>query len=965
MLDFEAIRPVDPRLCAAVSSASRGTAEHNEGGCKGEIVSIRQDDGQEAAFRWSVANITFDEASWDLRVDDQQARLEGKPLQVLSYLLRHANEVVTKDELLDTVWAGRVVVEGALTNAIGKLRQALRDHEQRVIVTVPRVGYKLTGKVERKAVQRAPHSSRLHVGDHVPMRPNWMLSRQLDHSESAEAWLVVHAKTGESRVIKFSLDGSGLRSLKREVVISRLLHQTYGERPDFVRVTDWNFEESPYFIESEYGGSDLEEWATSQGAITAVSLPHRLELLVEIAEAVAAAHAIGILHKDLKPGNVLVYGNRNAWHSRVVDFGSGHLMDIERLDAAGITRVGLTETHVGDPEGTLLYIAPELLEGCAPTAQSDIYSLGIMLYQLVVGDLRRPLSATWQDEVDDPLLREDIALAANGHPEARLNSARELAQRLRTLAERRAQRAEARDAESRLAASEKALALNRARRPWLVASVLILLAGAGASTALYLNARKASRYAEVQYNIAQAVNHFLDDDLLAAASPLRGGRVNVTVQQALNEASPQINKRFATEPRIAAAVHYSAGQAYYQLTAYKQAAAQFENAASLFAKAEGKSSVDAGQANILWAECLIRLGDRKTGAAILDRVQPELATLSKSRPLISVYFDRAKAWLYLNNLNFAGSGSQSARAVPLLEHASELISRSVETDPVLAMTIEQLLTSARARSGASLDGEEFAQKELLAKLEAVHGADAPVVLTARLHLAEIQMLEGKERYLAPTYIQLIKDSTRVLGPDDETTLQCLHDLSLVYMKLEQWPELADVAERAYQGFSHTVGPDSVEALNSLDNRAVALLRMGQVDTAASSLEQGAQPLRGKHDPSSNLLLMAFDLNLGHVRLAQHQWAAAAALVKEIDTRGQELIQHNTDAAGELAYIDGCVLAHTGKPAQAVVQLTRGISLLLKKNPPTYWIIEKANAQLAQVQSGALLAHRAAATVTHP
>lgn len=932
---------------------------------QGGKVSIRQDDDQEAVFRWSIANIAFDEASWDLRVDGQQTHLEGKPLQVLSYLLRHANEVVTKDELLDTVWAGRVVVEGALTNAIGKLRQALQDHEQHLIVTVPRVGYKLTGKVERKTVQRAPHSSRLHVGDHVPMRLHWVLSRQLDRSESAETWLVTHTKTGESRVIKFSLDGSRLKSLKREVVISRLLHQTYGERPDFIRVTDWNFEEAPYFIESEYGGPDLEEWATSQGGITTISLPQRLGLLAEIAEAVAAAHAIGVLHKDLKPGNVLVYGDHNAWHPRVVDFGSGHLMDIERLDVAGITRVGLTETHIGDPEGTLLYIAPELLEGCAPTVQSDIYSLGIMLYQLVVGDLRRPLSATWQDEVDDPLLREDIALAANGHPDARLNSARELAQRLRTLAERRARRAEAQDAESRLAASEKALALSRARRPWLVASVLILLAGAGASTALYLNAKKASRYAEVQYNIAQAVNHFLDDDLLAAASPLRGGRVNVTVQQALDEASPQINKRFATEPHIAAAVHYSAGQAYYQLTAYKQAADQFESAASLFAKAEGKSSGDAAQSNILWAECLIRLGDRQAGAAILDRVQPELAALSRSRPLISVYFDRAKAWLYLNNLNFAGSGSQTAQAVPLLEHASKLISRSADTDPVLAMTIEQLLTSARARSGASLGGEELAQKELLAKLEAAHGSDAPVVLTARLHLAEIQMLEGKERELAPTYVQLIKDSTRILGPDDETTLQCLHDLSLVYMKLEQWPELAGVAEKAYQGFSHTVGPGSLEALNSLDNRAVALLRMGQVDAAAASLEQGAQQLRSRHDPSSNLLLMAFDLNLGHVRLAQHQWSAAATLVKEIDTRGQELIQHNTDAAGELAYIDGCVLAHTGKPAQAVVQLARGIGLLLKKNPPTYWIIENAKAALAEVQTRSLSVHSVAGTVARP
>lgn len=912
-------------------------------------MSIRQDDG-ETAFRWSVANIAFDEACWDLRVDGQQVRLEGKPLQVLSYLLRHANEVVTKDELLDTVWAGRVVVEGALTNAIGKLRQALQDHEQCLIVTVPRVGYKLTGKVERKTVQHAPNPSRLHVGDHVPMRPNWVLSRQLDQSGSAETWLVAHAKTGDSRVVKFSLDGSRLRSLKREVVISRLLHQTYGERPDFVRVVDWNFEDPPYFIESGYGGPDLEEWATSQGGIASVGLPQRLELLAEIAETVAAAHAIGVLHKDLKPGNVLVYDDRDAWHPRVVDFGSGHLLDVERLDAAGITRTQLAETRIGDPEGTLLYIAPELLEGCAPTAQSDIYSLGIMLYQLVIGDLRRPLSATWQDEVADPLLREDIALAANGNPESRLNSARELAQRLRTLVERRAQREQQRSAQARLLASERAVALSRARRPWLAASILTLLVGAGLSIAMYLNARKESHYAEAQYSIAQAVNNFLNEDLLAAASPLRGGHVNVTVQQALDEAIPQIDRRFASTPRTAASVHYSAGQAYYQLTAYKQAARQFGSAASLFAKAEGRDSVDAAQAGILQAECLIRLGDRQAGSRILGQIEPRLAFLSKQRPLISVYYDRAKAWLYLNNLNFSGQGSQTGQAVPLLEHASGVLAHSAATDPLLVVTIEQLLNSARARSGASLQGEEQAQKQLLSKLVTAHGQDAPLVLTARLHLAEIQMLEGKERELAPVYIQLIKDATRVLGPDDETTLQGLHDLSLVYMKLEQWPELEKVAEQAQQGFSRSLGPGSLEALNSLDNRAVALLRMGRVDEAAASLESGIQKLHGKRDQASNLLLMAFDLNLGHVRLAQQRWSDAAALVQDIHDNGQELIRHNSDAAGELAYIDGCVLARTGKPAQAVVQLTHGIALLSQHNPASYWIIQNAKQELQQAQA---------------
>ena len=57
--------------------------------------------------------------------------------------------------------------------------------------------------------------------------------------------------------------------------------------------------------------------------------------------------------------------------------------------------------------GTLMYMAPEILAGHSPSITSDVYSLGIILYQLAIGDLRRPLSAEWEAGIDDPLLRED------------------------------------------------------------------------------------------------------------------------------------------------------------------------------------------------------------------------------------------------------------------------------------------------------------------------------------------------------------------------------------------------------------------------------------------------------------------------------------------------------------------------------------------------------------------------------
>ena len=97
---------------------------------------------------WSFAGRTFVESSLELRVGDQPVELELKPLEVLLYLLRHAGEVVTKNELLDAVWPGLNVVEGSLSTAVYKLRKALGDADSSIVVTVPRVGYRLAATAQ-------------------------------------------------------------------------------------------------------------------------------------------------------------------------------------------------------------------------------------------------------------------------------------------------------------------------------------------------------------------------------------------------------------------------------------------------------------------------------------------------------------------------------------------------------------------------------------------------------------------------------------------------------------------------------------------------------------------------------------------------------------------------------------------------------------------------------------------------
>ena len=123
-------------------------------------------------------------------------------------------------------------------------------------------------------------------------------------------------------------------------------------------------------------------------------------MFLHVVDAVTAAHSVGVLHKDLKPTNVLVAAMPSGgWLVRVTDFGSSRLLEPERLAELGITQLGLTMTAsvLSDSgSGTPLYLAPELLTGAPPTVRSDVYALGVMLYQFLVGDFRKQLTPGWE-----------------------------------------------------------------------------------------------------------------------------------------------------------------------------------------------------------------------------------------------------------------------------------------------------------------------------------------------------------------------------------------------------------------------------------------------------------------------------------------------------------------------------------------------------------------------------------------
>lgn len=278
----------------------------------------------------------------------------------------------------------------------------------------------------------------------VPGREKWRLVRQIGEGGFGEVWLAEHVQTGILRVFKFCFNADRLRGLRRELTLFRVLRESLGHRSDIAQLFEVNLDQPPFSIEYEYSPhGDLREWSAQQGGIGSVPVALRLDLLARTALAVAAAHSAGVLHKDLKPANILItFDDAGTPRPKIIDFGIGMLTDDAVLAEHQIAPSGFTETQLTENEssrtGTRLYAPPESLSTDPQrrrfTARGDIYSLGVLLYQIAVGDLDRPLAHGWERDVR-PALAAIIARCVDGDINRRYESAAELARAVQSAAD--------------------------------------------------------------------------------------------------------------------------------------------------------------------------------------------------------------------------------------------------------------------------------------------------------------------------------------------------------------------------------------------------------------------------------------------------------------------------------------------------------------------------------------------------
>lgn len=539
---------------------------------------------------WRFGKAVLDEQVAALRVGDAVVELDRSSYDVLLALLRHAGEVVTKDELLEVGWPGRVVSENSLAKAVSRLRRALGE-DAAALRAVHGYGYRLATPVRFDAlapdtVSAHPHeAARLQAGDALPHRPGWRLLRRLGEGSAGVTFLAGN-EHGETRAVKLAAGESGLRSLKREIALTRYIRAVKADVPDIALVLDWNLSQRPYFLERVFfRDGHLADWAAARGGLPAFGLHERIAWCAQLCEAVAGLHEIGIIHKDLKPENLYPRADaEGGWHLVLSDLGAGEAAQSPRLAELGITMT-LAADDLPQRAGSLLYLAPEVIAGEMPTQRSDVFALGVLLYQLAVGDLRRSLAPGWEADIEDQLLREDIALAAAANPLRRRIDARTLALRLRTLDGRRAQR-DAERREQRLAAQrERELARERSRRRLWLATATASALGLLGMLGMYAYADGERRSAERNARQRQALIDFVTGDILAQADPYEtaNGGTGMSVRQAVEKAAAGVDRRFERDPYAAAAVHELIGNVYFGQDQHARAIGHYVRARDLLA----------------------------------------------------------------------------------------------------------------------------------------------------------------------------------------------------------------------------------------------------------------------------------------------------------------------------------------------------------------------------------------------
>lgn len=758
---------------------------------------------------YGFAGFRFDTQALRLSRGTDTVHLERKPLELLLCLVERAGEVASKADLHQLVWPGRVLSESVLTKAMARLRQGLGPEAANIVCTVHGYGYRFDAVVTMTQAVRSPDRNHWRAGQKVPRARTWTLSDCLKRRETYEDWLAQNPH-GEFTVFRVIHDALLLSRVRPAAARSTRL-QTVGV--GFQRIEGLDLSATPFYLRLQHcPGGTLPDWCAARGGLGSLTLDNRLSLFGQLAAAVAEAHAIGELVGPLRPKDLLLCSAQSSEPQLCI-----RAPGLEGSDGDGAPR---------------MYQAPEYSNGSTASTRADIYALGVLLFQFVVGDFERVFAPGWEGEISDPLLREDIALAAASDPARRLGSAQSLGERIASLNARRRQLAEAESrAQAAARASREAEALRQRllgleqRRRWLrrlsaTAAVGLLVAAWG-----YRSAVLARNDAQQQATIAQQVSAFLTEDVLRAADPLSPVH-SQSLTALLEQAEQRANARFAEQPVSMAHVLRALALAWQGHGEWQRAAQLLDAAARLLPEEpRGKEAALSLQIATQRAEVATLLADF-SGAEnrYLALQQHPAARSADDHAWLSVQLGRA--YLDYERGRHAESAKSYEDILQIMRARGEL-SRLFDANWSLPDVYLEL--------GRAIDAQAAIQEVIQHRIQ-VLGPDHPEIWWQSLTLGDALAMQGQLEEAGHLYAAAEAGLTRSVGGDHPYTLTARHYRGHHFLDQGRFDLAIPLLQSALQGRESVHGAEHLWTLYSYSRTGEALLRSGDIAGGLPLLE---------------------------------------------------------------------------------------------------------------------------------
>ncbi|MDX1647384.1 MAG: serine/threonine-protein kinase [Longimicrobiales bacterium] len=652
------------------------------------------------------------------------------------------------------------------------------------------------------------------------------------------------------------------------------------EHPNIARLLDGGTTHGgvPYVIMEYVDGLPLDRYA--EGA----DLEDRIWLFLQVCDAVAYAHRQLVVHRDLKPSNILVTRDGDP---KLLDFGIAKLVAMEAEAENPVTRTRLM---------TPRYASPEQLLGDRVGTASDVYSLGIVLYELLAGVLPRrsegeiddghvsQLRETFQRPPSPPSaacgdrrLRGDldtiVLKAMSTDPDQRFDSVRALGDDLERYLTGRP-----------VSACRPSLAyrtrkfVGRNKGAVLAASlaVVALLLQAG----LFLVRIAAERDAAEREAARAARTLDFVTDVFDTADPFASGVAEMSALDILQRGTARLDEdpQLADEPATRAEILTAVGNVYENLGALDSARAVFARSLALREETFGPSSLESSRGLSELGGLMIRTDELDEARALLERALAiRTDALPARHPDIAVDL---------------GQLAQLAHRAGRLERSDSLFraALAILDDPLEPR--ESLRATVRSDHGLlllALDRPEEAEaslREALRIRRTLFGERHPEVAVVKGHLARVHEHVGRYEEAEALYRELLRVGPVILGDDHRFVTTWMNNLAAVLKELGRLEEAVPLAEEVLRRRRQEAVEDRGDVATALNNLANLYGNLGRLADAESVLREALEVNRRTFGPDHPRVATNLN-NLATLLWRRSDFEAAAQMqerVLEMDRR---------------------------------------------------------------------------------